>query len=74
MNTTIEDLLSNVAPIPEIKINKRTSYMIIGKPGCGKTTLASKLSDFTRSQLVNMDTAFQYITKSIEDPFVKVFL
>ena len=71
---TIEEILSYVAPIPEIKIEKRNSYIIIGKPGCGKTTLATKLSEITRSQLVNFDTALQFITSDESEKSNKVIL
>lgn len=69
---TIEDILDNVAPIPEIKIEKRNSYIIIGKPGSGKTTLAMKLSEITRSQLVNCETAFQFISNDESEESRKV--
>ncbi|KAJ3367442.1 hypothetical protein HDU91_001408, partial [Kappamyces sp. JEL0680] len=52
---TPEEIISNVTPFPDSKVSNRHSYIILGKPGSGKTTVASKLADLTRSVLINQE-------------------
>ena len=60
----LDDILDDVAPIPEYHAAKRHSYVIVGKPGSGKTTLAHKMSELTRSKLINSDTCINSILQS----------
>jgi broad-specificity NMP kinase len=63
--SNLEQILANVPPIQKIYLPPKDSYIIIGKPGCGKSTLASKLADFTKGNLVNLETAVDnHISKS----------
>ena len=39
----------------EIKylLSKPVSFVVLGKPGCGKSTLAKKLAEYWRCELIN---------------------
>lgn len=69
---SIKEILSNVAPIPEYKFTKRHSYIVIGKPGSGKSTLSAKIAEITRSQLVSWDTCLSKIVENKESPLNQV--
>jgi energy-coupling factor transporter ATP-binding protein EcfA2 len=50
-----KEILERIAPAPKKTYKKRYSYVIIGKPGCGKTTLATKLAKLTNNQIINLE-------------------
>jgi replication-associated recombination protein RarA len=51
----VNEILNSIAPIQENSSKRRVSYIVIGKPGCGKTTLAEKLAEFTDNQILNIE-------------------
>lgn len=52
----IDEILDFVASVPEMVIKKPHSYIIVGKPGSGKSCLATKLAELTRTRLINAET------------------
>ncbi|KAJ3273051.1 adenylate kinase [Terramyces sp. JEL0728] len=63
----VKDILASIPPIQEKKLPVRDSYIIIGKPSAGKTTLANKLAGFTRAQLINLEESIAEFTKRGEN-------
>ncbi|CAE1265244.1 AK9 [Acanthosepion pharaonis] len=48
-------------------LSKPTCFIIIGKPGCGKTTLAQKLAQFWKCELLNANMLLSEILRSSDD-------
>jgi adenylate kinase family enzyme/YHS domain-containing protein len=65
---TTEQILERISSEPNSKLEKRTSYIIFGKPGCGKTTLAHKLKDMTQNLCLNTELMISQISNESTDP------
>jgi superfamily II DNA or RNA helicase len=48
----MDEILSNVPPYPQYTAEPRYSYVVVGKPGCGKSTLAAKLAQYVDAKLI----------------------
>ena len=57
------ELLSQIPPSEQYQTRPRYTYIITGKPGCGKTTLASKIANHVNAKLVNPTSALQEALK-----------
>ncbi|KAI8894618.1 hypothetical protein BC833DRAFT_604251 [Globomyces pollinis-pini] len=68
MSNSVDDILQNVPPTITGTPISRNSYIIIGKPGCGKTTLAAKLAALTKSKLINIETELRDISTLSDSP------
>lgn len=62
------DIIAKVTSRQESAARSRYSYIIVGKPGCGKTTLASKLASLTATRLVTPTSEFEGISNDLSDP------
>jgi adenylate kinase family enzyme len=51
--------VTKLSPAAKLDRRPRYSYIIVGKPGCGATTLATKLANFTQAKLINPVTAIE---------------
>ena len=70
----LREILDNIAPKVITERRKRHSYVLVGKPGSGKTTLAEKLSKMTETQLINAEYVVGNIQPTSADTkFVQVF-
>ena len=47
----------DIPKIPTISLQPRHTYIVVGKPGTGKSTLAAQLSRFTGTKLVHPEIA-----------------
>ncbi|KAI8911461.1 hypothetical protein EDD86DRAFT_188816 [Gorgonomyces haynaldii] len=47
-----DTILEQLSPPVKYYYRPRYSYIIVGKPGCGKTTLAQKLANYTKAKLI----------------------
>jgi replication-associated recombination protein RarA len=63
-----KDILERIATAPKKTYKKRHSYVIIGKPGCGKTTLATKLAKLTNNQIINLEEIATSIQSNLKHP------
>ncbi|KAH6571770.1 hypothetical protein BASA50_001642 [Batrachochytrium salamandrivorans] len=51
------EVLGTIPTTPEIQVTHRHVYYIIGKPSCGKTTLATSLADYIDAKSISPITA-----------------
>ncbi|KAI9209033.1 uncharacterized protein BJ171DRAFT_418965 [Polychytrium aggregatum] len=67
-NPSVEEILECLKrPSGTHEIN-RICYIIVGKPGCGKTTLAKKLAAALNSELITPDRVLQQVVSDPEHP------
>jgi replication-associated recombination protein RarA len=67
--TIEDDILEQIAPIEQRNSKKRHSYVIIGKPGCGKTSLAEKLAKITDNQIINFEETLLDMQNNLSNSF-----
>ncbi|KAL2914320.1 hypothetical protein HK105_206092 [Polyrhizophydium stewartii] len=60
----IQEALASIPPPPSVPVTPRHVYFILGKPGCGKTTLAARLAAHTETKLVSPETC---LAKALSD-------
>lgn len=64
---SVSDILDSL-PLPDIvPVTPRPSYIILGKPGCGRSTLAAKLASSLNARLISPEGVLKNATISTTD-------